>query len=214
MQEEKVSSVDSILDAAESVFAANGYAGTSMRSIADAAGVAQALLHYHFHTKERLFEATLERRSHPINQYRCGQLEALFTQKTKPKLLDVLKILIAPPHDPSTADASQKTDYLKIISVLAVADDPMSRALIARLYDPTATRFIEALQKVVPSFGQHEATCAYLFALGARMQANAPEARAKRLSGRSFDRATINSYLLSFVEGGIRNMANSARNSY
>src|SRR5262249_1824395 len=46
---------DAILDAAERLFADSGFDGTSMRSIAEAAGVAQGLLHYHFGTKERLF---------------------------------------------------------------------------------------------------------------------------------------------------------------
>jgi AcrR family transcriptional regulator len=50
----KANSRDAILDAAERLFANSGFDGTSMRSIAEAADVAQALLHYHFGTKERL----------------------------------------------------------------------------------------------------------------------------------------------------------------
>jgi hypothetical protein len=43
----KANSRDAILDAAERLFANSGF-DTSMRSIAEAAGVAQGLLHYHF----------------------------------------------------------------------------------------------------------------------------------------------------------------------
>jgi AcrR family transcriptional regulator len=46
-----------ILDAAEALFAANGYAGTAMRDLAAEAGTSQALLHHHFGTKLELYRA-------------------------------------------------------------------------------------------------------------------------------------------------------------
>ncbi len=50
-----VGQVAAILDAAERCFARAGYAGAAMREIAEAAGVAKSLLHYHFQSKEHLF---------------------------------------------------------------------------------------------------------------------------------------------------------------
>ena len=44
-----------ILKAAESCFSGAGYAGASMREIAELAGVSKSLLHYHFQSKEHLF---------------------------------------------------------------------------------------------------------------------------------------------------------------
>ena len=49
-----------ILTAARSLFAANGYAGTSVRSVAAAAGVDASLVHHYFGTKDDLFIAALE----------------------------------------------------------------------------------------------------------------------------------------------------------
>jgi len=46
-----------VLDAAEACFRRAGYAGTSMREIAAAAGVSKSLLHHHFESKEHLFIA-------------------------------------------------------------------------------------------------------------------------------------------------------------
>ena len=43
-----------ILDAAERVFADNGFGGANLRAIADAAGVAPGLLSYHFGGKDEL----------------------------------------------------------------------------------------------------------------------------------------------------------------
>ncbi|HWC24192.1 MAG TPA: TetR family transcriptional regulator [Flexivirga sp.] len=49
-----------ILDAAREAFLNGGYAATSMRSIAAAAGVDVALLSYHFSSKQGLFAAAME----------------------------------------------------------------------------------------------------------------------------------------------------------
>ncbi len=48
-------SVARILDAAEHCFRTSGYAGTSVRAIAEVAGVSKSLVLYHFVCKERLF---------------------------------------------------------------------------------------------------------------------------------------------------------------
>jgi AcrR family transcriptional regulator len=47
--------VVAIVEAAEACFSRGGYAGASMREIAERAGVSKSLLHYHFASKEHLF---------------------------------------------------------------------------------------------------------------------------------------------------------------
>ena len=49
-----------ILAEARTLFAANGYAGTSVRAVATAAGVDAALVHHYFGTKDDLFLAALQ----------------------------------------------------------------------------------------------------------------------------------------------------------
>ena len=49
-----------ILAEARALFAANGYAGTSVRAVATSAGVDAALVHHYFGTKDDLFLAALE----------------------------------------------------------------------------------------------------------------------------------------------------------
>lgn len=50
-----------VLDAAERLFAARGFEGTSMRDIADASGVSQPLIQHHFGHKDQLYAAVLRR---------------------------------------------------------------------------------------------------------------------------------------------------------
>ncbi|MBI4786041.1 MAG: helix-turn-helix transcriptional regulator [Chloroflexi bacterium] len=51
---------DAIIMAAKKVFAENGLRGTSVKSIAQAAGVSEALLYKHFSSKEELYSAVLQ----------------------------------------------------------------------------------------------------------------------------------------------------------
>jgi len=51
-----------ILDASEVLFAQSGYLGTSLRDIAQEAGVRMGLVHYHFGNKHLVLDAVLERK--------------------------------------------------------------------------------------------------------------------------------------------------------
>ena len=50
---------DKIISAAKTVFHQKGYEGARMQEIADACSINKALLHYHFESKEKLFQAVL-----------------------------------------------------------------------------------------------------------------------------------------------------------
>lgn len=52
-----------IMEAAEKLFAAKGFDGTSVRDIADTAGVNLAMISYYFGSKEKLMEAMFDYRS-------------------------------------------------------------------------------------------------------------------------------------------------------
>ena len=57
-----------ILEAAEREFLAKGFAGARTTSIAEAAGVTHALLHYYFRTKEQLFDRILDEKLRLMGQ--------------------------------------------------------------------------------------------------------------------------------------------------
>jgi AcrR family transcriptional regulator len=50
---------EQILDAARSLFAERGYPGTTVRAVAELAGVNAALVHHYFSTKDQLFVSAL-----------------------------------------------------------------------------------------------------------------------------------------------------------
>ncbi len=69
-------SCESILDAAEELFAQRGYHGVTLREIAKASGADTSLLHYYFGTKDALFKAVIERRADMVNNSRMASLDA------------------------------------------------------------------------------------------------------------------------------------------
>src|SRR5476651_99954 len=64
-----------ILDAAERLFARNGFYGISVRDITEAAGIDVALVSYHFGGKRELFAAVFQRRAELLNPERLAMLE-------------------------------------------------------------------------------------------------------------------------------------------
>jgi TetR/AcrR family transcriptional regulator len=66
---------NTILDAAEKMFAARGFAGTSMRELAREAQTSQALLHHHFGTKIGLYDAVKRRFTERYNAERMPEVE-------------------------------------------------------------------------------------------------------------------------------------------
>jgi len=67
-----------ILDAAEKLFAAKGFEGTSVRDISEAAGVNLAMISYYFGSKEKLMEAMFSYRG----SFFKLQLETMLSDKT------------------------------------------------------------------------------------------------------------------------------------
>ncbi|HEU5168901.1 MAG TPA: TetR/AcrR family transcriptional regulator [Gemmatimonadales bacterium] len=67
---------DQILDAAEALFARQGFAGTTIKQIGAEAGVNSALLYYYFRDKEQLYRATLERLAQGLIRRGVERLDA------------------------------------------------------------------------------------------------------------------------------------------
>jgi AcrR family transcriptional regulator len=208
----KANSRDAILDAAERLFANSGFDGTSMRSIAEAAGVAQALLHYHFGTKERLFAEMFTRRSEAINAARIERLDSLFA-RGQPTLEEVLDTLLRPLIELGHDDSRGGSFFSRLVVSVASDRDQRSCELIADNYDPIARRFINALIRVLPGLKGTDAVRGYLFVIGVGMTIMAPTGRLNRLSGDRCDDANTDAmvdHAVPFAAAGLRSFVTCA----
>lgn len=206
----------SILDAAERIFALHGFEGASMRQIATEAGVAQALLHYHFGTKEKLFEAMFSRRSGAINAERIERLELLFGSngQGRPSLAELIDALFRPTVE-FGHEGRAGNMFSRVLAVTANADDERSRALVGAYYDNTAQKFIKAFHVVVPGLAPAEAVWAYMFAIGVGMTMMAATGRAGQLSGGECNDSDVDAMMariIPFVSAGIEALAAGGNN--
>jgi AcrR family transcriptional regulator len=78
-----------IMEAAEKLFADNGFAGTSVRDIAEAAGVNLAMISYYFGSKEKLMETMFRYRGEHLRM----QLESMIVNKDLTSMQKMEKLI-------------------------------------------------------------------------------------------------------------------------
>ncbi|KPP87036.1 MAG: transcriptional regulator, TetR family [Rhodobacteraceae bacterium HLUCCO07] len=197
---------DAILDAAERVFASSGYEGAALREIAECAGVAQGLIHYHFDNKARLFERMVARRSGQINAARAERLAQL-RGKGALRLEDIVEALFRPTIETGLELAEDGGGFARILVSMANSNDPLAREMTATYYDPIAHDYIAALQEAEPGLARADAVWAYMFAIGVGMTMMAKTGRPKRLSNGLCDDGDADAMLariVPFICGGVR----------
>lgn len=79
-----------ILDAAEDLFAAQGFSGVSVREIAGAVGLNQASIYNHFPSKQALYEAVLDRGLTPLREILANAAATLDSPEAGDQLLEAL----------------------------------------------------------------------------------------------------------------------------
>ena len=190
-----------ILDAAELTFSEDGFSGAGMKAIANRAGVAQGLLHYHFENKEGLYAAVIARRAGDINAERIARLENV--DLTGPDALPaIMEAFLRPPLGPAGGGIA----YARIFAGLLVSGQ-RETDLVTQHYDPVAKRFIAALCAIFPGTQARTLSWGYSLAIGALIATIARSDRPEKLIGQTgapTDTDTVVARLVTFTAGGIR----------
>lgn len=168
---------DRILDAAEVEFSHSGFDGSGMKAIAQSAGVAQGLLHYHFGNKEKLYEAVIARRSGLISNAREAYLDALDL-----KAPDALEGIFDALYRPALEEEGGGRAYAIIFASLAAGSE-FNINLVKKYYDATARRFIEAMTIAEPRATKEVAAWSYTLSIGSLMATIGQDGRRERLVG-------------------------------
>lgn len=196
-----------ILDASEVVFANSGFRGATMREIAELANVAQGLIHYHFKTKEVLFEAMFARRSSDINNCRAALLSEVLGAEAPPQLEVIVEALFRPTIEAGLSQASDGGAFARILVSTANSAGKRDRQLTEKYYDPIAQEFISAFMLTENRLSQKNAVWAYMFAIGVGMTMMAKTGRPARLSDGVCDDGNADEMLtkiIPFICAGIR----------
>ncbi len=156
-----------ILDAAELLFAEQGFAGTSLRAITTAAGANLAAVNYHFGSKESLIDAVFSRRIEPINRERHEWLDRL-EAAGEPSLEAILEAFLAPPLRVSQ-DPVEGESLLHVAQMIGHATsrpDSRIKELLMHQFETIFERFTGALAKQLPELDRAELFWRFLFMIG------------------------------------------------
>lgn len=145
---------DDILDAAESVFSNLGYAGTTLREVANAAKVTQALISYYFGSKYGLFEEVFLRRGQVISQQRIESLDTLL-KKGKPPVREIVRAFLRPTL--ALRSTPQGRAILRLQARLHTEPPEISYKLRTEAYGTSTRRYVEALRQALPKLGELDA---------------------------------------------------------
>ncbi|MEQ1866826.1 MAG: TetR/AcrR family transcriptional regulator [Alphaproteobacteria bacterium] len=145
--------IDRILDAAEELFAEQGIAGTSVRTITEKAKVNVAAVNYHFDSKENLVRKVLERRAANLEHERTIALDRIEAkakhENREPAVIELVEAMIDPIVDLALSETSGWQHFIRFVSRLAwepgfeQLEPPESQV---RIFD----RFEAALLRAVP----------------------------------------------------------------
>ena len=158
-----------ILDAAERLFMAHGYEGTSMRQITGEANVNLAAVNYHFGSKEALMQEAFRRRLDWLNEERMRVLDRLEReagdQPVKPSaIVDAFFGTLL-----RMADDEQRggMTFLRLLGRTLTEPTEFIRAFLAHEYKEVMDRYKGALFRALPEVPKAEIVWRFHFMLGA-----------------------------------------------
>ena len=173
-----------VLVSAESLFAENGYDGTTLRQITKLANVNLAAVNYHHGDKESLYLEVIRRRLSSINQSRLARLaEAEREAGDAPVPLDTLVDILATPLFELFADADNGGRHAaRLIGRSLVEPLPFMGKFLAAEFSPALARFGQALRRHAPTLTPEDFLWRLSFVVGALQHALATLHRMKELT--------------------------------
>ncbi len=140
---------DRILDAAEGLFAEQGFHLTTLRQITEAAAANLAAVNYHFGSKQALIGAVFRRRLDALNAARLERLAAI-ENGPGPDLEAVLEAFIEPALAFTRGGAAEGQRFMQLL-LRAFADRDLAlHEAMRHEYAHVMRRFAEAVAAALP----------------------------------------------------------------
>ena len=194
---------DRILNAAETLFALNGFAGTSLREVTGMADVNIAAVNYHFGSKENLVNEVFRRRMDEMSAARLAQLER--ARHDHPgELGAVLAAFIEPPL--AMAQDRQGAAFVRILARAYAEQNASLRDFVSTRYGHVLRDFAHELARCLPSLPKDELYWRLDFVAGALTYAMADFGLIRRPNHRSEKEHLRDAarHLIEFAAAGLR----------
>ena len=142
-----------ILDAAEGLFARDGFHLTSLRALTALAKVNLAAVNYHFGGKEALLQAVIERRLQPLNKIREEKLVAVLAAAEHVKRPPQVEALLRAFIEPTLAfrrSGPGAENFVALIGRSMSDPDPTVRNSFLQQVSPLLLLIVKGLRQALP----------------------------------------------------------------
>lgn len=157
-----------IMDAAEQLFSSLGYAGTTLREIADLANVTQGLINYYFGSKHNLFSQVFLRRGKKVSDRRIECLRTL-EASDEINVENVVRAFLQPTLE--LRESENGRAFIRLQARLHTEPRDISYKLRGEAYTYSTKEFVRAFQKAVPGLTERSAYWRVTLMIGAYMYA-------------------------------------------
>ena len=198
------STKDRILGAAEELFAAQGFATTSLRQVTSRADVNIAAVNYHFGSKENLVNEVFRRRMDVMSAQRLAQLKQ--AQGAAPGQLEPILAAFVEPALAMAQDKHGGGAFIRVIARAYAEKNDGLRKFLSEQYGHVQREFAKAISACLPALTKEELYWRLDFLAGALTYAMADFGLIKRPSGVSeaAHRQRAAQELIRFAAAGIK----------
>ena len=197
-----------ILDAAETLFGAQGVEGVSLRSLTKAASVNLASVHYHFGSKEAVVKAVFLRRIRPINRERVALLDELESRcGDGPVSLESVLTALFLPVIRTVRKPQRQRSFQRLCARFYFEPADYLESLFEQEFGEVSGRFERAFGRALPNLSPTELRRRMRFAVGVMVHTMLDNGRTHRWPldppERPSDQEVLDS-MVRFVAGGMR----------
>ena len=203
---------DRILDAAEHLFADQGFAATSLRQITAEAEVNLAAVNYHFKSKEALLSAVIERTLGPINQRRLELLDEMEARSSDGRLdlKDAVLAFMRPAFEAKAVRCNEMKHFPRLMArVMAEPGEWAAPVLLPALHQIT-NRFMPIFQQAMGVSDRTTVLWGAQFSIGCMTRCLIAPEFIHTITGQDLPPESaeqILDRLVTFVVGGMRALA-------
>ncbi len=198
------STKDRILHAAEELFAAQGFATTSLRQVTSLADVNIAAVNYHFGSKDNLVNEVFRRRMDEMSAERLAALETAMHRH--PGELEPVLAAFVEPALAMAQDRHGGGAFIRVIARAYAESNDSLRKFLSDQYGHVLRDFAKSIDACVPGLGKEELYRRLDFLSGALTYAMADFGLIKRPHGVSetTHRARAAKSLIRFAAAGFK----------
>src|SRR6476620_38178 len=198
------STKDRILGAAEELFAAQGFASTSLRQVTSRADVNIAAVNYHFGSKDNLVNEVFRRRMDEMSAQRLQRLRKAVA--ADPGDLEPILAAFVEPALALAQDRHGGGAFIRVIARAYAEKNDSLRRFLSDQYGHVLREFAKAIAGCVPSLSKETLYWRLDFLSGALTYAMADFGMIKRRTGSSeaAHRERAARELIAFAAAGLR----------